>query len=184
MDILSFKENTEYEIILSKLKLDEARKRWVAAYPFNMLVGWLIDNYLQAKEYMSKMEARLEKTGKLNEFNQQFQDHVDRGEWGFPGQRCWQQMCSLRKMCWDKREAHHSWLTGSKSDRSRIYRAKALPVLQASHPMAELYMKKAHEKGHEGIISSLHRSRKDVWVVNGWSLAETIKTHVLSAGLR
>jgi hypothetical protein len=31
MDSLSYKENTKYEIILSKLKLDEGRKRWVAA---------------------------------------------------------------------------------------------------------------------------------------------------------
>jgi hypothetical protein len=30
MDSLSFKENTEYEIILSKLKLDKERKKWVA----------------------------------------------------------------------------------------------------------------------------------------------------------
>jgi hypothetical protein len=79
MDSLSFKENTEYEIILSKLKLDEARKRWVAAYPFNALVGRLIDNYPQAREYMSKMEARLQKTGKWSKFNQQFQDNMDRG---------------------------------------------------------------------------------------------------------
>jgi hypothetical protein len=33
MDSLFFKENTEYEIILSKLKLDNKRKKWVAAYP-------------------------------------------------------------------------------------------------------------------------------------------------------
>jgi hypothetical protein len=31
MDSLPYKENTKYEIILSKLKLDEGRKRWVAA---------------------------------------------------------------------------------------------------------------------------------------------------------
>ncbi len=46
----------------------------------------------------------------------------------------------------------------------------ALPVLQASHLMAELHMEKAHEKGYEEVISSLHRPRKDVghqWPVTG-----------------
>jgi hypothetical protein len=42
--------------------------------------------------------------------------------------------------------------------------------------MAELYMKRGHEKGHEGVISSLHRSRRDVWIVNGQPLVEAIKT--------
>ncbi len=79
MDSLTFKENTEYEIILSKLRLDVGRKKWVAGYPFNTMVERLIDNYNQAKGYMSKMEARLLKTGRLDEFNRQFQDNVDRG---------------------------------------------------------------------------------------------------------
>jgi hypothetical protein len=51
------------------------QKRWVAEYPFNTLVGRLIDNYSEAKGYMNKMEARLQKTGRLDEF----QDNVDRG---------------------------------------------------------------------------------------------------------
>jgi hypothetical protein len=38
MDSLSFKENTEYEIILSKLRLNVDRKKWVARYPFNTMV--------------------------------------------------------------------------------------------------------------------------------------------------
>jgi hypothetical protein len=36
-----------------------------------------------------------------------------------------------------------------------VYGAKALPVLQADHPLAELYVRKAHERGYEGVISSL-----------------------------
>jgi hypothetical protein len=44
MDSLSFKENAEYEIILSKLKLDVNRKKWVAGYPFNTMFECLIDN--------------------------------------------------------------------------------------------------------------------------------------------
>jgi hypothetical protein len=45
MDSLSY---TEYEIILSKLRLDVDRKKWVAGYPFNTLIECLIDNYNQA----------------------------------------------------------------------------------------------------------------------------------------
>jgi hypothetical protein len=37
MDSLTFKENAEYEVILSKLQLDVKRKKWVAGYPFNTL---------------------------------------------------------------------------------------------------------------------------------------------------
>ncbi len=57
---------------------------------------------------------------------------------------------------------------------AHIYGVRALPVLQASHPVAELYMKKAHEEGHKGVISSLHRSRRDVLIISGRSLAEAI----------
>jgi hypothetical protein len=78
MDSLTFKENAEYEVILSKLQLDVKRKKWVAGYPFNTLVEKLIDNYNQARGCMSRMEARLLKKGRLEEFNRQFQDNVDR----------------------------------------------------------------------------------------------------------
>jgi hypothetical protein len=43
------------------------------------MVERLIDIYNQARGYMSKMEARLLKTGRLDEFNRHFQDNVDRG---------------------------------------------------------------------------------------------------------
>ncbi len=79
MASLTFKENTEYKVILSKLRLDVGRKKWVAGYPFNTMIERLIDNYNQARGYKSKMEARLLKTGRLDEFNRQFQDNVDRG---------------------------------------------------------------------------------------------------------
>jgi hypothetical protein len=55
------------------------QKKWVAGYPFNTLVERLIDNYLQAMACIGKMEARLVKMGRLDEFNQQFQDNVDGG---------------------------------------------------------------------------------------------------------
>jgi hypothetical protein len=76
MDSLSFKENAEYEIILSKLKLDEERKKWVAASPYNTCVGKLIDNYSQARGYTMKIEMWLERTERMEEFNKQFQDNV------------------------------------------------------------------------------------------------------------
>jgi hypothetical protein len=79
MDSLIFKENAEYEVILSKLRLDVRRKKWIAGYPFNAMVERLNDNYNQARGLMSRMETRLLKKGRLDEFNQQFQNNVDRG---------------------------------------------------------------------------------------------------------
>jgi hypothetical protein len=35
MDSLTFKENTEYEVILSKLHLDVERKQWIAGSGLN-----------------------------------------------------------------------------------------------------------------------------------------------------
>jgi hypothetical protein len=55
------------------------RKKWIAGYPFNTMVERLIDNYNQARGLMSRMETRLLKKGRLDEFNRQFQDNVDRG---------------------------------------------------------------------------------------------------------
>jgi hypothetical protein len=78
-DSLTFKENAEYEVILSKLRLGVNRKQRIAGYPFNTLVEKLIDNYGQARGCMSRMEARLLKKGRLEEFNRQFQDNVNRG---------------------------------------------------------------------------------------------------------
>ncbi len=51
----------------------------MAGYPFNTLVERLVDNYAQARGNMGRMEARLVKTGWLDEFNQQFQDNVEKG---------------------------------------------------------------------------------------------------------
>jgi hypothetical protein len=74
---LTFKDNAEYEVILSKLRLDVGRKKWIAGYPFNTMVKRLIDNYNQARGLMSRLETRLLKKGRLEEFNRQFQDNVD-----------------------------------------------------------------------------------------------------------
>jgi hypothetical protein len=48
-----------------------------------------------------------------------------------------------------------------------IYQKGELPVLQRTHPLATLYMQDAHKKGHEGILTKLHRSRKSVWIIHG-----------------
>jgi hypothetical protein len=42
-----------------------------------------------------------------------------------------------------------------------VYRRGELPVLQWAHPLAALYMKDAHEKGHESTVTTLHRSQKN-----------------------
>jgi hypothetical protein len=73
------KENVEYEITLSKLKLDEKRKKWVAAYPFNTYIEKLINNYSLARGCLIRMEGRFDKTGRTEEFNKHFQDKIDKG---------------------------------------------------------------------------------------------------------
>jgi hypothetical protein len=49
----------------------------------------------------------------------------------------------------------------------QVYGMKTLLLLQATHPKADLYMKKAYEKGHEGAVSTLHRTRKEAWIIGG-----------------
>ncbi len=51
----------------------------MAAYLFNTCVEKLIDNDVQARGCMTRMEGRLSKTGRTEEFNRQFQDNIDRG---------------------------------------------------------------------------------------------------------
>jgi hypothetical protein len=78
MDSLSFKENTEYKIMLGKLRLDRNIKKLIAAYhPLNTYVEKLIDNYAQARDCMTRMDGRLIKTRRIEEFNRQFYDNVD-----------------------------------------------------------------------------------------------------------
>jgi hypothetical protein len=44
----------------------------------HIFVEKLINNYAQAKNCMKRMEGRLVKTGRMEEFNKQFQDNIDR----------------------------------------------------------------------------------------------------------
>jgi hypothetical protein len=62
----------------------------------------------------------------------------------------------------------------AKNQIAGVYGRAQLPVLQRVHPLAVLYMWAAHEKGHEGILSTFHRSRRSVWIIYGRPLAETI----------
>ncbi len=55
-----------------------------------------------------------------------------------------------------------------------VYGQTELPVLPRDHPLSEPYMWATDEEGHEGAISTLHRSRRKVWVITGHLLAETI----------
>jgi hypothetical protein len=56
-----------------------------------------------------------------------------------------------------------------------VYGQTDLPVLAKDHKLSELYVQAAHEMGHEGVITTLHRSRRRVWIVNGRALADSIK---------
>jgi hypothetical protein len=63
MESLSFKENVEYEIIISQLTPNNSRKKWIDAYTFTTLVEKLIDNYSQVIACIRRMEGSLNKTG-------------------------------------------------------------------------------------------------------------------------
>jgi hypothetical protein len=63
-----------------------------------------------------------------------------------------------------------------------IYGQAKLAELQRNHPLSELYMKAAHEEGHEGMVSTLHRSRKKVWVIGGARWQRQFACHALSVG--
>jgi hypothetical protein len=56
-----------------------------------------------------------------------------------------------------------------------VYGQADLPVLAKDHKLSELYVQAAHEIGREGVITTLHRSRRRVWIVNGRALADSIK---------
>jgi hypothetical protein len=78
-EAVSFKENKEYEVILKGLSLDVEKKKWTASYPFKVSPWTLIDNYSQARKCMEGQERRMIKSGRLEEFNKQFYETVERG---------------------------------------------------------------------------------------------------------
>ncbi len=76
---VSYKEDQEFHVILEGLKFNEDRCKWTASYPFFIPPSELKDNYQQVKTYTEKMEKRLIKQGRVEEFNSQFRDTVERG---------------------------------------------------------------------------------------------------------
>ncbi len=62
-----------------------------------------------------------------------------------------------------------------------IYGQTDLPVLAKDHKLSELYVQAAQEEGHEGVVTTLHRSRRRVWIVKGLALADSIGAAVQNA---
>jgi hypothetical protein len=50
-DLLTFKEDQEYQVILEGLKFNTERGRWSATYPFHIPLSTLKDNYKQVFRY-------------------------------------------------------------------------------------------------------------------------------------
>jgi uncharacterized membrane protein len=65
-----------------------------------------------------------------------------------------------------------------------VYGTVDLPVMAKDHKLSELYVRAAHEEGHEGAVSTLHRSRRKVWVTNGRALAESVRLHCTECRLK
>jgi hypothetical protein len=76
---VSYKEDQEFHVILDGLKFNEERRKWTASYPFFIPPSELRDNDQQVKAYTERMEKRLRKQGRVEEFNSQFRDTVERG---------------------------------------------------------------------------------------------------------
>jgi hypothetical protein len=65
-----------------------------------------------------------------------------------------------------------------------IYGQAELPVMAKDHKFSKLYVQAAHEEGHEGTVSTLHRSRRKIWVTNGRALAESVRFHCTECRLK
>ncbi len=65
-----------------------------------------------------------------------------------------------------------------------VYGQADLPVLAKEHKLSELYARAAHETGHEGVITTLHRSRRRVWIISGRALADSIKAKCTECRLK
>ena len=76
---LTYTEAKELSVIEDGLTLDPVKKIWTAKYPFSTDPSILKNNYSQAMACMLSLEKRLDKTKQMPQFNEQFQDAVDRG---------------------------------------------------------------------------------------------------------
>jgi hypothetical protein len=65
-----------------------------------------------------------------------------------------------------------------------IYGQAELPVMAKDHKLSKLYVQAAHEEGHEGTVSTLHRSRRKIWVTNERALAKSVRFHCTECRLK
>jgi hypothetical protein len=65
-----------------------------------------------------------------------------------------------------------------------MYGQVDLPVLAKEHKLSELYAQAAHDTAHERVISTLHRTRRRVWIINGRALADSIKARCAECRLK
>ncbi len=65
-----------------------------------------------------------------------------------------------------------------------VYGTVDLPVMAKDHKLSELYVRAAHEEGHEGAVSTVHRSRRKVWVTNGPALADSVRLRCTECRLK
>jgi hypothetical protein len=65
-----------------------------------------------------------------------------------------------------------------------VYGQANLPVLAKEHKLSELFAQAAHETGHKGVITTLHCSRRRVWIINGRALADSIKARCTECRLK
>jgi hypothetical protein len=59
-----------------------------------------------------------------------------------------------------------------------------LTVLIRNHQPAKIDMEKAHEIGHKGISSTLHRSRQHIWIIEGKRLIESVRMSCMDFRLK
>jgi hypothetical protein len=65
-----------------------------------------------------------------------------------------------------------------------VYRQTDLPLLPREHKLSQLYAQAAHDVAHEGVISTLHRTRKRVWIIHVRALADAIKAKCTECQLK
>ncbi len=65
-----------------------------------------------------------------------------------------------------------------------VYGQANLPELAKEHKLSELYAQAVHKTEHEGVITTLHRSRRRVWIINGRVLADSIKARCTECRLK
>ncbi len=76
---MTWQEAEELSMIEKGLSFDEDRKKWTSTYPCRVDPALLSNNRDQAMRLMEGLERQLERSGRLNEFNEGFEDAIRRG---------------------------------------------------------------------------------------------------------